>query len=97
MRNNEDEEDDFGKVPRIAMDYFFMSKLEEDAKENPVLVLLNEISNEKYARATGRKGVGTEGVMEWLIKDVSEELKPWGHAGGEGGNIILKCDGEKHW
>ena len=38
-----------------------MSKQDEDAKENPILVVLNEDTNEKYARATGRKGVGTEG------------------------------------
>ena len=83
------------RIPRISMDYFFMSKHDEEAKENPVLVVLNEETNERYARATGRKGIGTEGVMEWLIRDVSEELKSWGHAGGTGGHIILKCDGEK--
>ena len=83
------------RIPRISMDYFFMSKHDEEAKENPVLVVLNEETNERYARATGRKGIGTEGVMEWLVRDVSEELKSWGHAGGTGGHIILKCDGEK--
>ena len=83
------------RIPRISMDYFFMSKQDEDAKENPILVVLNEDTNEKYARATGRKGVGTEGVMEWLVKDVHEELKSWGHAGGTGGHIILKSDSEK--
>ena len=32
--------------------------------------------------------------MDWLIRDVSEELKSWRHAGGTGGKIIFKCDGE---
>ena len=32
--------------------------------------------------------------MEWLIKDVSEELKSWGYAGGSSGELILKSDGE---
>ena len=32
--------------------------------------------------------------MDWLIKDMSDELKAWGHAGGSGGALILKCDGE---
>ena len=29
-----------------------------------------------------------------MIKDMSEEMKAWGHAGGTGGRIIPKCDGE---
>ena len=33
--------------------------------------------------------------MEWLIRDITAELKSWGHQGGEGGGIILKSDGEK--
>ena len=32
--------------------------------------------------------------MEWLSKDMSNELKVWGHPGGTAGNIILKSDGE---
>ena len=56
-------------------------------------MIVNEETNERYARATGQKGIGTEGVMDWLIRDVSEELKSWGHAGGTGGKIIFKCDG----
>ena len=77
------------------MDYFYMSQKDEEAKENPNLVVINEASNEKYARAAGQKGVGTEGAVQWLIKDVSNEMKSWGHQGGEGGKIILTCDGEK--
>ena len=60
-----------------------------------MLVVLNEQTNERYARATGRKGVGTEGLMDWLVKDICEELKTWGHAGGPGGHIILKSDNER--
>ena len=45
-------------------------------------------------RAVGRKGMGSEGEMDWLVKDAHEELVSWGHAGGIGGKIILKCDGE---
>ena len=54
------------------MDYFYMSKKDEDAKENQILVVLHEESNGNYVRATGMKGVGTEGVQEWLAKDVCE-------------------------
>ena len=32
--------------------------------------------------------------MDWLIKDMHEELKAWGHPGGEGNEMIMKSDGE---
>ena len=74
------------------MDYWFMSSKDEDAKKSPLIVMVNEQTGERYARATGRKGVGQEGEMDWLIKDMSEELKLWGHQGGENGKVIAKCD-----
>ena len=43
----------------------------------------------------GKKGTGEENEMEWLVKDLSEEMKSWGHQGGDGGHIILKSDGER--
>ena len=95
QKNKDSEEEKEANVPRVSMDYFYMSQKDEEAMENPVLVVLNESTNEKYARAAGQKGVGNEGAVQWLVKDVSEELKTWGHQGGEGGKIILKCDGEK--
>ena len=33
-------------------------------------------------------------MADWLIKDLSDELKSWGHPGGEAGHLILKSDGE---
>ena len=81
-------------VPRMVMDYFFMSKADERASENPMLVVVDEATGEKYARAVGSKGLGRDKEMDWLIKDISEELRSWGHPGGEGGHIILKSDGE---
>ena len=81
-------------VPRISMDYHFMSKADEDDKKNPLLTMVNEKTGDKYTRAVGQKGVGTEGEVDWLIRDMSDELKSWGHAGGAGGKLILKCDGE---
>ena len=36
---------------------------------------------------------GAEG-MKWLISDLHEELKAWGHHGGEGGHVIFKSDNE---
>ena len=41
-----------------------------------------------------RKDWETMGEMEWLVKDISGELKAWGHLGGEGHRLILKSDGE---
>ena len=78
----------------MSMDYWFMSKKDEAAKTNPLIVMVNESSTERYARATGRKGVGQENEMMWLVKDMSEELKMWGHQGGQGGHIIMKSDKE---
>ena len=71
-----------------------MSKEDEGAKQNPVLTVLDESTNDKYSRATGRKGVGQDHEMDWLIEDVSDELKVRGHQGGVGGQIIMKADDE---
>ena len=68
-----------------------MSSKDEQDGNNP-LVLMNE--EDKYARIVGRKGLGSDGEMEWLVRDMSEELKSWGHVGGDSGRFILKSDGE---
>ena len=81
------------EVPRISMDCFFMSKEDEKAHENPLIVMIDEETGEKYARAVGQKGIGTNQEMDWLIKDLREELKAWGHTGGQEGKLILKSDG----
>ena len=86
------EEKEADAVPRVSMDYFCMSQ--RDDKENPMLVVLNEESNEKFARMTGRKGVGEAGECDWLIKELSREMRTWDHAGGPGGRIIPKSDRE---
>ena len=66
------------KITRVSMEYFFMNKLDEAAKENPILVALDEETGELYATAAGRKGVGTDGIMDWLFRNASEDLKSWG-------------------
>ena len=81
-------------VPKIAMDYFFASEADQKAALNPILVMVDEKTGEKYARMVGKKGLGEGGEMEWLLKDMRDELVSWGHAGGAGGNIILKSDSE---
>ena len=56
----EEEDEKFDKVPRIAMDYFYMNTEDEEAQTNPVLVVVNEESGGKYAVAVGNKGVGED-------------------------------------
>ena len=89
-----EEEENSNEVPRVSMDYFFMSKADEEAKDNPIIVMVDEQTGEKYSRAAGKKGVGDSGDMDWIIKDMVAELKAWGHCGGNSGHIILKCDNE---
>ena len=48
----------------------------------------------RYARAVGCKGLGEGGSIDWLIDDISTILKSWGHAGGKGGELIVKSDGQ---
>ena len=94
-KNHDSEEEERSKVPRISMDYFYMSKEDEEETNNPVLVALNESTNENYARAAGQKGIGIEGAVQRLVNDVAAELRTWGHQGGVGGKIIMQCDGDK--
>ena len=82
------------KVPRIHMDYFFMSREDEAASSNPMLVIVDERSGSRYARLVGRKGLGSDGEMDWLVEDILITLKGWGHAGGAAGHVIMKSDGE---
>ena len=83
------------EVPRISMDYFFMSERDTKASENPIFTMVDEETGDKYSRAVGHKGLGSEGELDWLIKDVSAELRAWGHSGGDGSTVILKCNGER--
>ena len=45
-------------------------------------------------RSVKHKGLGDDGDESWLIKDMHQELKSWGHPGGGANAIILKSDGE---
>ena len=82
------------KVPRVHMDYFFMSREDEAASRNPLLVVVDERSGSRYARLVGQKGLGSAGEMDWLVKDISTTMKSWEHAGGAGEHLIMKSDGE---
>ena len=57
------------QVPKVSMDYFFMSQADEKADKNPLIVMVDESTGEKYARGRGeevdwrgeRNGVAGEG------------------------------------
>ena len=82
-------------IPRICMDYFYMNERDREEGRNPLVIVTDEDAGDKYARAVGRKGVGERGDMDWLIRDISFELKSWRHQGGSGSRLIMKADGER--
>ena len=94
-KTKEDEETEQRKVPRISMDYFFMAQDGERAAEYPMIVMIDESTDNRYMRAVGKKGLGDNSDMEWLIVDMNEELKSWGYTGGSYEELIFKSDGER--
>ena len=74
----------------MRMEYFFVSQEDEKASANPIMVMVDGRTGEKYTRAVGYTDMGKYQDIQWLIKDKSNELKVWETAG----NIILKSDGE---
>ena len=73
------EEEEDAKIPRVVLNYHFMSTRDAENGRNPVLAMKDESTGNRYMRAVGHKGVDG---MDWLIKDLHEELKSWGHTGG---------------
>ena len=71
-----------------------MSREDEGASANLLLVTADERAGSRFARATGRKGLAEHGDMDWLIEDISMTLKSWGHRGGPDSELIVKSDGE---
>ena len=59
-----------------------------------MMVMVDESTGNKYMRSVDHKGLGPDGDSSWLVKDMHQELKSWGHPGGAGNKIILKSDGE---
>ena len=59
-------------VPKIAFDYFFFSDEEEKANKNPMIVMVDESTGEKYARGVEQKGLGSDREMDWLIADLAK-------------------------
>ena len=59
-----------------------------------MMVMVDESTGDKYMRSVDHKGLGPDGDNSWLVKDMHQELKSWGHPGGGRNEIILKSDGE---
>ena len=64
------------------------------ASESPMMVMVDESTGNKYMRAVDHRGLEGQGDNSWLVRDMHEELKSWGHPGGGRNAIILKSDGE---
>ena len=86
------EEKEADAVPRVSMDYFYMSQRDEEAKEKPMLVVLNEESHEKFERMTGRKGAGEAEEGDWLIKELSRT--PVGMVAGLSSKSTYRCSSD---
>ena len=71
-----------------------MSKEDENASADPLIVMADEESGSKCARAVGEKGLGDGQEISWLVEDMCTQLRAWGHAGGTGGELIVEPDGE---
>ena len=52
------------------------------ASDNPMMVMVDEDTGNKYIRAVPNKGLWEDGDNSWLVKDMHQELKAWGHPGG---------------
>ena len=92
-RNRKKDEKD-AEVPRIVMDYFFLTEEDRVAEKNPMMIMKDERTGERYGRMVEHKGLREGDDGTWIVSDMVRELRTWGHQGGEGGHIILKSDGE---
>ena len=64
------------------------------ASDNPLIVMIDEENWHKYMRSVDKRGFGEDGDLSWLVQDMHQELKSWGHPGGARNALILKSDGE---
>ena len=82
------------EIPVIVFDYHFMADEDREASRNPMLGMRDLKTGNRYMRAVGQKGLGNGTDMDWLIKDMHEELRSWGYAGGVEDRLVFRTDGE---
>ena len=52
------DEEGVGRLPSATLDYFSMCKTDGKASQNPLMVVVDEESGSRYARAVAQKGLG---------------------------------------
>ena len=67
---------------------------EAHASDHPMMVMIDEMTGNRYMRMVPSRGLGEDGDNSWLVKDMHEEWKSWVHPGGGKNAFILKGDGE---
>ena len=85
---------DSSSVPVIVFDYHFMADEDRAAARNPMIGMRDLKTGNRYMRAVGQKGLGNSTEMDWLIRDMNEELKSWGYAGGAEDRLVFRTDDE---
>jgi hypothetical protein len=84
------------RIPKLVFDYHFATDEDKGDNKNPMLGMRDMKTACRYMRAVGQKGVGGgTDEMDWLIHDLSGELKSWGYAGGPTERLIYQSDGEE--
>ena len=58
------------------------------ASDNPMTVMVDDQTGNKYMRAVRHKGLDDDGDESWLVKDMHQELKSWGHPGGGHNQLV---------
>ena len=76
------------------MDFSYVNEKDRAEIANPLFVMIDEETGDKYSRVVEKGGLGGNWEMEWLVKDITGELKAWDNLGGEEHRLILKSDGE---
>ena len=61
------------------------------ASDKPMLVVVDELNGNKFARMVVHKGMESGG-NDWLVVEAAEEIRSWGFTEGVG--IILESDKE---
>ena len=69
------------------MDYFYGGETDRKTATNPMLVVMD-----KHSGHISGYGVESNGVDDWLPRQIAEDLDTWGWSGRE---IILKYVGEQ--
>ena len=90
--SKKNEEDKEKRVPKIVFDHHFTTDEDREHNRNPVIGMRDMKTGCRYLRAVGRKGVGEQGEMDWLVYDIHEELKSWGYTGGSEEKLISQGD-----